>query len=109
MGYADLDKDANGYLANIEDWNEEIAQEIANEEQLGELSQKHWDLINLLRDEYINNGGNQPNERNMVKALAKVWGEKPSTKDLYALFPMQPAKQGTKVAGLPNTKRKGGY
>ena len=109
MSYADLEKDDNGYLANATDWTEEVAQEIADTEQLGTLTDRHWDLIKFLRDEYINNGGNQPNERNMVKAMAAIWGEKPSTKDLYALFPMQPSKQGSKVAGLPNTKRKGGY
>lgn len=109
MAYADVEKDDNGYLANAHDWDEAIAQEIADAEQLGTLTDRHWDLIKFLRDEYINNNANQPNERNMVKAMAAIWGEKPSTKDLYDLFPMQPSKQGTKVAGLPNTKRKGGY
>lgn len=108
MGYADLEKTEKGFLVNIEDWNEDVAKEIAAEEQV-ELTDKHWDLMNFLRDEFINNNGNQPNERNMVKAMAKVWGEKPSTKDLYELFPMQPSKQATKIAGLPETKRKGGY
>lgn len=109
MGYADLEKDENGYLANQEDWSEAIAQEIADAEQLGQLTQRHWDLINYLREEYLDNGGNQPNERNIVKAMSEKWGEKIATKDLYDLFPMQPSKQATKIAGLPNTKRKGGY
>jgi len=109
MGYADLEKTDNGFLVNIDDWSEAVAQEIADAEQLGALTDRHWDLIKFLRDEYINNNANQPNERNMVKAMGAAWGEKPSTKDLYALFPMQPSKQGTKVAGLPETKRKGGY
>lgn len=109
MGYADIEKTANGFLVNIDDWNEALAQEIADAEQLGALTERHWDLIKFLRDEYINNNGNQPNERNMVKAMTSVWGEKPSTKDLYALFPMQPSKQATKIGGLPETKRKGGY
>ena len=108
MGYADLEKTEKGFLVNQEDWNEDVAKEIAADEQV-ELTDKHWDLINFLRDEYINNNANQPNERNMVKAMAKIWGEKPSTKDLYDLFPMQPSKQATKIAGLPETKRKGGY
>jgi len=109
MGYADLQKTDKGFLVNLDDWNEDIAKEIAAAEDLHELSDKHWDLIKFLRDEYVNNNGNQPNERNMVKAMADIWGEKPSTKDLYTLFPMQPSKQATKIAGLPETKRKGGY
>lgn len=109
MGYADLEKTEKGFLVNLDDWNEDVAKEIAAAEDLHELSDKHWDLIKFLRDEYVNNNGNQPNERNMVKAMADIWGEKPSTKDLYTLFPMQPSKQATKIAGLPETKRKGGY
>lgn len=109
MGYADLDKSDNGFLTNIDDWNEDIAKEIAADEGIAELTEKHWDLIKYLRDEFINNNGNQPNERNMNKAMGAIWGAKPSTKDLYVLFPMQPSKQATKIAGLPETKRKGGY
>lgn len=109
MGYADLAKSANGYLENTEDWNEDIAREIAAAENIAELTERHWDLINYLREEYLENGGAQPSERFMVKAMSEKWGEKIATKDLYDLFPMQPSKQGTKVAGLPETKRKGGY
>lgn len=109
MGYADTEQTEKGFLVNVDDWNEDIAKEIAATEDLPELSDKHWDLIKFLRDEYVNNNANQPNERKMVKAMTEVWGEKPSTKDLYALFPMQPSKQATKIAGLPETKRKGGY
>jgi len=109
MAYADVETSEKGFLVNIDDWNEDIAKEIAAAEDLHDLTEKHWDLINFLRDEYINNNANQPNERNMVKAMAVIWGEKPSTKDLYTLFPMQPSKQATKIAGLPETKRKGGY
>ena len=109
MGYADVEKTANGYLVNMEDWSEAMAAEIAAAEDIAELTDKHWDLINFLRDEYINNGGNQPNDRNIVKAMGAAWGAKPSTKDLYALFPLQPSKQAAKIGGLPESKRKGGY
>ncbi|CAA7626421.1 TusE/DsrC/DsvC family sulfur relay protein [Magnetospirillum sp. UT-4] len=108
MGYADLEKDDKGYLLNTEDWNEDIAREIAKAESL-ELTQRHWDIIAFLRDEFFDNNGHQPNERAMVKAMSEKWGESVATKDLYDLFPMQPSKQAGKVAGLPETKRKGGY
>lgn len=99
-----------GYLVDLNDWNEEVAQVIANEEGIGELSDKHWDVLNYLRDEYINNNGNQPMERIIQKAMAEKWGDKKlSSKDMYNLFPRAPSKQGLKVAGLPATNRKGGY
>ena len=105
----EIETTANGYLVDITDWSEGLAKQLAAEEDL-ELTDKHWDVINYLRDEYINNAGNQPNMRNIVKAMQKVWDEKKvDAKALYELFPLSPDKQGAKVAGLPESKRKGGY
>ena len=100
----------NGYLVNLEDWNEQVAREIAEKEGIT-LSEKAWEVINYLRDEYLNNNGNQPNERNMVKHFKSVWTDmgKVDAKALYEHFPKGPAKQAGKIAGLPETKRKGGY
>ena len=109
MGYSELEKTENGNLVNPDDWTEDIAREMASRDGISVLTEKHFDLINFLRDEFINNNANQPNERNMVKAMSALWGEKISTKDLYDLFPKQPSKQATFIAGLPETRRKGGY
>ena len=68
-----------GFLIKIEDWTEDVAKVIAEQEGIV-LSEKHWDVINYLRDEFINNKENQPNTRNMVKDLGKIWGEKIDTK-----------------------------
>lgn len=103
-----IETDANGYVINIQEWNEQVAEIIAKEEGI-ELTEKHWDLVKYLRDEYINNGGNQPNTRNIVKAMSSKWGEKLSQKDIYNLFPRDPSKQGGRIAGLPESRRKGGY
>ncbi|HHC72693.1 MAG TPA: TusE/DsrC/DsvC family sulfur relay protein [Thiotrichales bacterium] len=103
-----IECDERGYLVNQADWNEKVAEAIAAEQGL-ELTEKHWDLINYLRDEYFNNNQNQPNTRNILKAMSAKWGVKLSQKDLYDLFPRDPSKQGPMVAGLPETRRKGGY
>jgi TusE/DsrC/DsvC family sulfur relay protein len=99
---------ASGYLENYLDWNEDVARAIAAGEGI-ELTDKHWDVVNYLRDEYVNNGHNQPMERVVLKDMGKKWGSKPTSKDLYTLFPLAPTKQGTKIAGLPEVHRKGGY
>lgn len=105
----DIETTDSGFLANLEDWNEEIAKVLAQQEDL-KLTEKHWDVIKYLRDEFINNNGNQPNTRNMVKAMAKVWGDKKlNAKVLYDLFPGNPSKQAGRVGGLPESRRKGGY
>jgi tRNA 2-thiouridine synthesizing protein E len=104
----DIDVTATGFLVNIEDWNENIAIAIAKQESI-ELTDKHWDVINYLRDEYINHNGNNPNTRTMIKALGDLWGQKIGSKDLFELFPGNPSKQAGRIAGLPESKRKGGY
>ena len=104
-----IETNPNGYLLSMDDWSETVAAAIAEAEEV-ELSDRAWELINFLRDQYINNNSNQPNERNMVKHFKGVWTEeKVDTKTFYTMFPRGPAKQASKIAGLPETKRKGGY
>ena len=103
-----IETSPTGFLENLEDWSDDVAQWIANDEGVA-LSERHWDVIRYLRDEYVNNGGNQPNTRNLVKAMSDVWGEKINAKTLYDLFPGDPSKQGGRIAGLPESRRKGGY
>jgi tRNA 2-thiouridine synthesizing protein E len=104
----DIDVTATGFLVNIEDWDERIAQTIAAEEGI-ELTKRHWDVVNYLRDEYVNHNGNNPNTRTMIKDMGNLWGEKIGSKDLFELFPGNPSKQAGRIAGLPESKRKGGY
>ena len=103
-----IETNEKGYLLEPTDWNEKVAETIAAQEKV-ELTDKHWDILNYLRDEYLNNGGNQPNERTILKAMSSKWGTKATSKDMYALFPQMPSKQGGKIAGLPESRRKGGY
>ena len=44
-----------------------------------------------------------------VKFFEKLWGEKIDAKVLYDLFPGDPSKQGGRISGLPESRRKGGY
>ena len=64
-----------GYLVNQEDWSKELAEHLAEEEGVA-LTQKHWDLLEYLRDEYFNNNSNQPNTGHIVKAMSDKWGAK---------------------------------
>ena len=98
----------NGYLVDASDWSDAVAELIAKDEGV-EMTERHWDVVKYLRDEHINNGGNEPNERTILKDMGKIWGEKVSSKDMYTMFPSMPSKQGRKIAGLPQSTRKGGY
>lgn len=99
---------AAGYLENQEDWSEDLARHMAGLESL-ELTDRHWDVLRYLREEYFGNNEHQPNTRVIVKAMAEQWGEGVDQKQLYDLFPGDPSKQAGRIAGLPESRRKGGY
>jgi len=98
----------NGHLVNADEWSEDLARHIASLEQIS-LAGRHWDVINYLRDEYFNNNQSTPNTRTILKAMSGAWGQQVDQKTLYELFPLDPSKQGGRIAGLPESRRKGGY
>lgn len=92
--------DPDGYLLSLDEWSEEIAREIAAQEQI-ELSAAHWEIIHFLRD-YYREYGSSPNVRLLMKVIGKGLGaEKGKRKYLYDLFPTGPSRQGCRIAGLP--------
>lgn len=103
-----VDTTETGFLVNIDDWTPDVAQELAKSDSLV-LTEKHWDFVNYLRDEYLNNAGNQPNNRAILKDMGKRWGCDVTSKAMYDLFPGNPSKQGGRIGGIPESKRKGGY
>lgn len=100
-----LETDEQGYLLEA-DYSDEVVHVIAQAEGIT-LTDDHWTVIGYLREEYRENG-HTPNFRNLLKGLADILPDCDS-KSLYELFPVGPAKQGCKVAGLPQPLGKGGY
>ncbi|MCQ9120832.1 TusE/DsrC/DsvC family sulfur relay protein [Rodentibacter pneumotropicus] len=95
-----IETDSSGYLANTDDWNEEVAKAIAQQENI-ELSPAHWEVIYFVRDFY-QEYNTSPAIRMLVKAMAdKLGTDKGNSRYLQRLFPEGPAKQATKLAGLP--------
>jgi len=104
-----LETTETGYLVNHEEWDKEVASAIALAEGI-ELAQDHWDVIEYLREAYFDHNGEQPNNRAILKAMQDKWPQrKVDNKTLFDLFPGNPSKQAGKVAGLPESMRKGGY
>jgi TusE/DsrC/DsvC family sulfur relay protein len=101
----ELATDEQGYLLEP-DYGDEVVRVIAAAEGI-ELTDAHWQVVAWLRDQYREQG-HTPNFRNMLKGVAEVLPGCDS-KALYDLFPLGPAKQGCKVAGLPQPLGKGGY
>ncbi len=95
-----IETDAQGYLKNLNDWSESIVPLLAEEEEIT-LSDQHWEVIYFVR-EFYQEFKTSPAVRLLVKAMGKKYGpEKGNSRYLFSLFPKGPAKQATKLAGLP--------
>ncbi len=95
-----LETDEEGYLANLNEWEPEVANVMAKLDD-AELNENHWEVINFLR-EYYEEYQIAPAVRVLTKAIGKKLGkDKGNSKYLYELFPYGPGKQACKYAGLP--------
>lgn len=92
--------DKEGYLLHLEDWSEQIALQLAEQESL-ELTAEHWEIIWLLR-KFYQEFQLAPATRPLVKYTAQVLGsDKGNSQHLNRLFKGTPAKLAAKLAGLP--------
>ena len=91
-----VEVDAEGFLTHHEQWNREIAEQIAKDEGI-ELTDRHWEVLEFFRKEF-DEKGTAPTIRRLKKLNVVP------TKELYALFPGGPAKKASKIAGLPKPK-----
>ena len=95
-----IEVDEEGYLSNLNEWEKDIAEVMAKEDNI-ELSDDHWEIINFLR-EYYEEYQIAPAVSVLTKAVGKKLGkDKGNSKYLYELFPYGPGKQACKFAGLP--------
>ncbi|MEO5634800.1 TusE/DsrC/DsvC family sulfur relay protein [Gaiella sp.] len=89
-----IDRDPEGFLTNPGQWNENVAEAIAHEAGIAELTARHWLVVNYMRDTYLS-AGQAPS----IRALGKESGVQ--IKELYVLFPKGPAKLAAKIGGIP--------
>ena len=96
----EIETDSEGYLKDTMLWSEGLAEAIAANEGI-DLSPEHWEVVHFVRNFYLE-FNTSPAIRMLVKAMANTFGEeKGNSRYLYRLFPKGPAKQATKIAGLP--------
>lgn len=96
--------DKHGFLVDFESWDMDFCKLAAISEDIN-LSEDHILIINFLRDFYKKNK-KSPAIRELVKALKENYGEKiGNSLYLQILFPISPAVQAAKLAGLPKPKR----
>lgn len=99
-----LRRDADGYLFEPEQWNEEVAELLAAETGL-ELSSEHWRIMRFMRA-FAEQRGITPDVRHVVEFLVDGGGfDKKSAKEhLFKLFPYGYMQQACKVAGMPRPR-----
>lgn len=86
--------DEEGFLQEAELWTEQVAKDFALTENIAELQEPHWKLINYVRGYFIDYG-----IAPMVRKVCKSTGFELA--QIYEMFPSGPAKGVCKVAGLP--------
>ncbi len=94
---ATVDRDAEGFFSDPQQWNADMASEIARENGIPELTDRHWQVINYMRSTYLETGS-APSIRTLGKASGVP------IKELYQLFPKGPAKLAAKIAGIPKPR-----
>jgi tRNA 2-thiouridine synthesizing protein E len=86
-----------GFFEDPSQWTEAMAVELAKDEGIDELTDRHWQVIRFMRSEYFDKGTGPT-----VRVLGKTSGV--SVKELYQLFPKGPAKLAAKIAGIPKPR-----
>jgi tRNA 2-thiouridine synthesizing protein E len=92
-----IEIDGEGFLLHADQWNEEVAEEIAHLNGIPELTDRHWLVIRYMREQYLTTG-----TAPTIRTLGKESGV--SVKELYELFPKGPAKLAAKIGGIPKPR-----
>ncbi len=92
-----IELDAEGFLQKSEQWTKEIAAEIARDNGIAEMTDRHWQVVEFMRKSYLEMG-NAPS----IRLLGKESGV--PIKELYQLFPKGPAKLAAKIGGIPKPR-----
>jgi len=91
---APVDLDAEGFFVDASQWTEDMADDIARESGIEQLTERHWLVIRFMRDTYL-----RTDACPTIRTLGKASGV--PVKELYQLFPKGPAKLAAKIAGVP--------
>jgi len=98
--HSDALRDSEGYLLQTEDWDENLALEIAREEGI-ELNDRYWPVLEFMR-EYLREHDIAPDVRHVISHLAtsKDCSKKEAKQLVFELFPYGYVKQACKIAGM---------
>ena len=90
----EIELDEEGFIQEPDKWTRALAEELAKIENAYPMNEKHWKIVDYLRDYYLKYGVAPP-----IRMVVKKTGI--ALKQIYELFPSGPARGACKVAGLP--------
>ena len=95
-----IELDPEGYLVHPEDWNREIAIELAKTENI-ELDDDYWKIFDFMRN-YYEERGVAPDVRHTTKQMVLDFGidKKAAKAKLFTMFPYGYVKQACKASGM---------
>jgi tRNA 2-thiouridine synthesizing protein E len=85
--------DPDGFLANADNWTPKLAELLAGQEGIRELTAKHWEVIHLVRERYFSVGALP-----VMRLICRAAGLDPTK--AHQLF--SSCKSLWQIAGLPN-------
>ncbi|OAN49500.1 sulfite reductase subunit gamma [Paramagnetospirillum marisnigri] len=88
--------DAEGYLADPDDWNENVAIQLASREKIA-LEAEHWTVLFFMR-QWLSERRVAPDVRHVIKHLAEAHGT--GRNRVFELFPYGYVQQACKIAGM---------
>ncbi len=86
--------DHDGFLKEMLSWNRDIAADLAEKNDIGPLTEDHWEIIEYIKDYYIHYSSGP----SIVKISRKTGF---TSKYICQLFPCGVAKGAYRLAGLP--------
>lgn len=90
----------DGYLKNTEDWNEDLAHQLASEWQGMEITDEHFPILYFVRA-FHEEHQITPEVRDVTRYLIeKGMDKKVAKKYLFKLFPNGYMQQGVQLAGM---------
>ena len=95
-----IELDVEGYLVNPEDWDRDVALELAISENIT-LTDDYWTIFDFMRA-YYNEHGVIPDVRHTTKQMAIDFDldKKGAKAKLFTMFPYGYVKQSCKVSGM---------
>lgn len=94
VGQKEIGFDDDGFMLDPALWDDTVASAIAGDEGIDEMTEKHWAVVNFIRDYWKEHDLAPP-----VRMICQEVGV--GIRDIYKLFTSGPARGACRVAGLP--------